>query len=205
MLGPLARFNETIERCYRLVDHHKEQSRVGRPGQHLADVLRGTIVLACAALDALNEELLVRALPQAQRRGLLGRAAPTTKASRALVTDLRRAAGPPLGTRARDHLRWITLQRPEAIEELLVNVLGAALPWPIAAVELTRDTRRAWTDGEVRAGLSALVQRRNAIAHKGDLRPSGRSESIRRSRVEADILLTYEIGRAIRDVIRQRL
>jgi hypothetical protein len=68
VLGPLARFNQTIDRCYRLVDHYKEQSRIGRPGQHLADVLRGTIVLTCAALDALNEELLVRALPQAQRR-----------------------------------------------------------------------------------------------------------------------------------------
>lgn len=42
------------------------------------------------------------------------------------------------------------------------------------------------------------------IAHKGDLRPSGRSESIRASHVEADILLTYQIGRAIRDVSRQR-
>lgn len=31
---------------------------------------------------------------------------------------------------------------------------------------------------DVRAALRALVQRRNAIAHKGDLRPSGRSESI---------------------------
>lgn len=205
MLGPLARFNATIQRCYRLVDHHKEQSRVGRPGQHLADVLRGTVVLACAALDALNEELLVRALPSAQLRGLLAGAVPTTKATRELVTALRRAAGPPLSTRVRQHLEFVTLQRPAAIEELVVNVLGAATPWRIAADELTRDTGRRWTDGEVRTGLSALVQRRNEIAHKGDLRPSGRSESIRRARVEADILLTYEIGRAIRDAIRQRL
>lgn len=130
MLGPLARFNQTIDRCYRLVDHYKKQSRVGRPGQHLADVLRGTIVLACAALDALNEELLVRALPRAQRRGLLAGAVPTTRASRALVADLRRPAGPPLGTRAREHLRWMTVQRQAMIEELVVNVLGAALPSP---------------------------------------------------------------------------
>jgi hypothetical protein len=205
VLGPLARFNQTIDRCYRLVDHYKEQSRIGRPGQHLADVLRGTVVLTCAALDALNEELLVRALPQAQRRGLLGGAAPTMRASRALVNDLRRPAGPPLGTRARDHLRWMTVQRPEMIEELVVNVLGADLPWRTAAVELTRDSRRAWTDAEVRTRLGVLVERRNAIAHRGDLRPSGRSESIRRANVEADILLAYEVGHAIRDVIRQRL
>jgi hypothetical protein len=205
VLGPLARFNLTIDRCYRLIDYYKEQSRVGRPGQHLADVLRGTIVLTCAALDALNEELLVRALPQAQRRGLLRGATPTTRASRALVTDLRRPTGPPLGTRARDHLRWMTVQRPAMIEELVVNVLGADLPWRAAAAELTRDTRRLWTDAEVRERLSTLVERRNAIAHKGDLRPSGRSESIRRANVEADILLAYEVGHAIRDVIRQRL
>lgn len=205
MLSPLARFNETIDRCYRLIDHHKAQSQVGRPGQHLADVLRGTVVLACAALDALNEELLVRALPTAQHRGLLAGATPTRKATRDLVAAMRRVAGPPLGTRARQHLRWMTLQSPEAIEELLANVLGAGLPWPIAAAELTRDTGRAWTDGDVRAGLSALVQRRNEIAHKGDLRPSGRSESIRRARVGADILLAHEVGRAIRDVIRLRL
>ena len=205
MLGPLGRFNETIDRCYRLVDHHKEQSRIGRPGQHLADVLRGTVVLACAALDALNEELLVRALPAAQVRGLLTGAAPTTKAAKSLVIVLRQAAGPPLGTRVRRQLEFITLQRPAAIEELVVNVLGAAPPWSIAAVELTRDTGRNWTDGEVRTSLGALVRRRNEIAHKGDLRPSGRTESIRRARVEGDILLTYEIGRAVRDVIRQRL
>jgi hypothetical protein len=99
----------------------------------------------------------------------------------------------------------MTVQRPEMIEELVVRVLGAAAPWATAAAELAHDTGRPWTAAEVRDALAALVQRRNAIVHRGDLRPSGRSESIRRSRVEADVLLTYEIGRAIRDVIRQRL
>lgn len=205
MLGPVARFNETIERCYRLVDHYTDQSRIGRPSQHLADVLRGTLVLTCAAIDALNEELLVRALPVAQRRGLLAGAAPTMRASSALVAELRRPVGPPLGSRAREHLRWMTVQRPEMIEELVVRVLGAEPPWRIAARELTRDTRRPWTDAEVRSKLGALVQRRNLIAHNGDLRPTGRTEGIRRASVEANILLAYEIGLATRDVIRQRL
>jgi len=70
---------------------------------------------------------------------------------------------------------------------------------------LTRDTGRRWTEAEVRTRLDVLVERRNAIAHKGDLRPSGRSESIRRANVEVDILLAYEVGHAIRAVMRQRL
>lgn len=205
MLSPFARFNETIARCYRLVDHHKTQCRIGRPGQHLADVLRGTIVLACAALDALNEELLVGALPKAQQRGLLAGARPSKRASRDLVAELGRAAGPQLGTRARKHLRWMTLQSPDMIEEMLTNVLGASSPWGTAASELARDTGRTWTADDVRARLDTLVKRRNEIAHKGDLKPSGGSQSIRRARVEVDILLTHEVGRAIRDVIRVRL
>lgn len=205
MLSPIARFNETIDRCYRLIDHHRQQSSVGRPGQHLADVLRGTVVLVCAGLDALNEELLVGALPVAQQRGLLTGAQPTTKAARALLTDLRVASGPALGTRARSHLRLITVQSPKAIEEYVVNMLGAQSPWMTASSELSITAGRPWTAGQVRDGLSALVKRRNAIVHDGDLRASGKTESIRRRAVETDVLLTYEVGRAIRDVIRQRL
>lgn len=205
MLGPIARFNETIERCYRLIDHHRQQSSVGRPGQHLADVLRGTVVLVCAGLDALNEELLVRALPVAQQRGLLTGAQPTTKAASALLADLRRVSGPSLGARARTHLRLITVQSPKAIEEYVVNVLGAQPPWIAASGELSRTAGRPWTAHEVRDGLTALVNRRNAIVHDGDLRASGRTQSIRRGAVEADVLLTYEVGHAVRAVIRQRL
>ncbi len=61
------------------------------------------MVLVCAGPDALSEELLVRALPVAQQRGLLTGAQPTTKAARLLLTDLRAASGPALGTRARNH------------------------------------------------------------------------------------------------------
>jgi hypothetical protein len=54
---------------------------------------------------------------------------------------------------------------------------------------LSRDTRRTWTDVEVRVALTELVQRRNAIAHNGDLRPTGGSESIKRGRVEKQHLV----------------
>lgn len=206
MRGPFPTFNYTLNRCYRLTDHYRTQLKEGRPGQHLADVLRGTLVLACAALDAFNVGLLTRALPRAQRQGQLAGAAPTKKQTRELVKDLRRSAGPPLPDRVKSSLRWITLQRPDAIEELVVNVLGASDPWSDAAAELTRLTRRTWTAVDVRSELDALVTRRDSIVHRADASPGGDgSLSIRVRTVEGQLLLVLEVGRAIRNVINSRI
>lgn len=206
MRGPFPTFNYTLNRCYGLTDHYRAQLKEGRPGQHLADVLRGTLVLSCAALDALNVALLVRALPRAQLQGLLAGAGPTKKPTRELLKDLRRPTGPPLADRVKSSLRWITLQKPDAIEELFVNVLGATPPWGDAAVELTRLTTRTWTAADVRAELDALIVRRDSIVHHADASSGGNgSTSIRVRTVESQLLLVLEVGRAIRNVVRARV
>jgi hypothetical protein len=203
--GPLARFNLTIGRCYGLIDHHRTQTAVGHPSQHLSDVLRATVVLGCAALDAFHVDTFGSALPRAQRAGLLTTAAPTTKSTRALVHDLRHPGTKTLETVARSGLRWITLMRPDALDELTVNVLGAAAPWPIAAAELGNETNRGWTENDVRARLTSVVERRDAIVHRGDMLPSGGTTGIRRSEVERDLLLLQEVARAVRSVVRARV
>lgn len=205
MRGPFANFNFTIYRCYGLTDFYRRQVTVGRPRQHLADMLRGTLVLACAALDALNVDLLVGALPRAQTAGLLAAAGPTKKATREIVKELRRTSATPLAERARTHLRWITLQRPDAIEEMVVRVLGASLPWDLAANELTRISPKMWSRHDVRTALDDLVVRRDAIVHRADATATGGTRSVRVQAVEDNLLLVSEAGRAIRDVIAARL
>lgn len=204
-------FNDLVlRRCPRLVEHHaKLSSGPGNPGQVLGDVLRGTLILACAALDALIFELLCEALPAAYASGLVS--APTgdgpARRARSLVQLMGHTPPAALVGSVRQDLRLVTLQRPDVIDTYVGHALGAFTPWASASAALSvYDPRRVWTPDELRAGLNDLIDRRDRIAHKGDVAAGNRrTTSITRSYVQNSIYLIYEVGRATRDVITQRL
>src|SRR5262245_3244289 len=68
--SPYETFQKTIYRVVGLIRLHSELHGIqGRPKQHVSDVLRGALVLAVGALDALILESVLSAIPAAARGG----------------------------------------------------------------------------------------------------------------------------------------
>jgi hypothetical protein len=66
-------FERAISRVDRLLTLHGElHGSRGRPAQHIADILRASLVLTVAALDAFVYEAVVEAVPPLARQGRLG-------------------------------------------------------------------------------------------------------------------------------------
>ena len=136
-------------------------------------MLRGAVVLCAAALDELILSLIVDALPEAARRGLLGEA--VTKWVRddpkAFLKVLATDPGEALRQIARKNLGELTFQRAVAVEGILRDTLGAAAPWRRAAHELSY-TGGPSTEENLKGALDRFVERRNRIAHDGDQKPN---------------------------------
>lgn len=68
-----AGFDKSIERARDLFEVHRElHGHVGRPAQNVSDVLRGALVLAFAALDALVSDAIAELLPSLIRKQKMG-------------------------------------------------------------------------------------------------------------------------------------
>jgi len=66
-------FLRSMRRGRNLLALHRQVHGIrGRPPQHLADVLRGALVLCVGALDALVLECVLGAIPTLAQKGQLG-------------------------------------------------------------------------------------------------------------------------------------
>lgn len=208
-------FETTMKRVSGMLSVHPEMhGKPGRPPQHVSDILRGALVLALAALDALVTDATIEALPTLIRRGCL----PDTLTDWMKEKDNRDAAARcfehPQPVSALVHaletttLTKSTYQRAEQIERALDCFAGCRLDWNALADELTqrRVGRRSWSAADAKARLNLFVERRNQIAHKGDVADGKRSATgIRLAYVEEASELILIVGRHVRRCISARL
>lgn len=208
-------FEKTMKRVKGMLAVHSAlHGTPGRPPQHVSDILRGALVLALAALDALVTDVTLEALPDLVRKGCLSdtlaewmrekdnRGAAARCFEDALpATALVRALGETTLTKS-------TYQRAEQIERVLDSFAGCRLGWDAVARELTarRVGGRSWTGDEVKSRLNAFVDRRNQIAHQGDVAAGKQSATgIRLAYVEEASEVILIVGRQVRRCVSARL
>jgi hypothetical protein len=170
-------FNASIKRARAMVRlHEKVHGKQGRPPQHVADILRGALVLSIAALDALVSASVAGLLPQLIKTNAIDPALERwIKANPDVVVECLASTDPVQAlTQALDEKMLLTssYQRVERIQAILSDFGDCQVVWTDVAVAATnaRVAGRAWTDADVRKRLNAFVERRNAIAHQGDLK-----------------------------------
>lgn len=201
---PRENFSDTLDRVLNLVDLYDELNPApGRPAQEKADILRGALVLCAAALDALVLSAVIEAIPAAAKKALLGGLAEKwikedpKEFIRVLSAADQNAA---LRDLARAQMSQITFQKAAAIEGILRDALKADAPWSAAAAEL------GTTDAGVKESLDRFIERRNRIAHDGDLMPdSNRLRSVSRRYVRESAKLVLEVGFAVDDSVKKRI
>jgi hypothetical protein len=190
--------------------HEELHGHPGRPQRHVSDVLRGSLVLALAALDSLVVDSVVEGVGRISAAGALGKTAEKWAKDRpGDVLSCFGAADPheALAQIAREELGAITFQRSEAIAGVMVDALGCERPWERAAVLLNAEVPgENWTAEDVTEYLDRYVQRRNRIAHSGDV-PTGktRPESIRRSDVALGVRVVTAVGEAVAYQVSHRI
>lgn len=168
-------FDKTLNRVLGLLSLHEPLHGIqGRPRQYVSDILRSSLVLAVAALDAIVVDSVSEAIPALAKKGALG---PTVtkwaKDESERVVGFFAEADPhqALADLCREQLGRQTFQRSDAIEGILRDVLGAEPPWDRAASGLSSTWNTVVTGDEVKATLDAYVERRNRIVHSGDTVP----------------------------------
>ena len=167
-------FDRTMGRVEGLLRLHPVLCAIGgRPRRHAGDMLRGTLVLSVGALDALVLDSVVAAIPRAEREGTLVRSVAKwvkedAEGSLALLGD--REPGEKVAELCRRRLGQPTLQRAEAIEDVIRDVAKRHAPWRRAAEILSSDSD-AWNNNAVKAKLDEIVEREHGIAYGGDLLP----------------------------------
>ncbi len=165
-------FDKTLDRVLGLLSLHEPLHGIqGRPRQYVSDILRSSLVLAVAALDALVVDSVSEAIPALAKRGALGpTVAKWARDDPERVVSFFAEADPhqALAELCRQQLGLQTFQRSNAIEGILRDVLGAEAPWDRAANELTSTWEITVTGDEVKSMLDGYVERRNRIVHAGD-------------------------------------
>ena len=201
-------FEKTIARVDGLLALHPEiHGTRGRPQQAVSDLLRGALVLALAALDALVVDSVVEAVPRLAMKGALG---PTVSKWAKDCSDkivacfadddppaaLARLCGEELGSQ--------TFQRSAAIEGVLRDVLGCEGLWEEAASRLIADGGKREAR-EVVERLDKYVTRRNRIVHGGDAKAHRTAtEPIRLDYVTNAVVLVRAVGEAVTAVVERR-
>jgi hypothetical protein len=167
-------------------------------------LLRGALVLAVGALDALVADSLAEAIPIAAKNGALGaKVQDWTKKHPKEVLGCFAESDPTaaLGDLFRTQLSAVTFQKAQVIEDYLATVLGADAPWPRAATSLATNGQKC-SDSSVKARLDEHVQRRIRIAHTGDLKEgSDRAQPIKLKDVEDALRLIRAVGTGVIDSI----
>lgn len=176
-------FERAALRVVRLIEAHGtlHGGGQGRPAQQAADVLRGAVVLAAAAVDAYVIDAFVEALPPVAKKGGLGLQAPDLMDGKAWLHAI--TTGDPtehLASVARQKFATKTFQRASSIQSHLREYLGYEVPWDDIA------TRLGHPNGDdARKELNGVVARRNSIAHASDVLPGqNRASAINRPYVE---------------------
>lgn len=206
-------FNKSIERVEALVRLHSQlHGQPGRPQQHVSDILRSSLVLTMAALDAVVSSSVASVLPELIRCNGIAeamqkwvKANPDAVVQSLMEEDPVRALAQMLEERL---LLTSSYQRVEKIQQVLCDYADCHVDWGDVARranEAKVGRKKNWTEGEVRRRLNAFVERRNAIAHQGDLKATGASTApIQRDYVVEAIGLTKCTGAHVCAIIKAR-
>jgi len=177
-------------------------SQTTKPVLDLTDLLRAEVVLAVSAFDHFIHELA--------RLGTLetfvGTRLPTPAYKRfevsleAVGLILANPANPtPLDQEVKLRHSWLTFQKPDKVADAL-RLVSEKIIWEEVGA------RVGIPAGDVKARLSAIVDRRNQIAHEADLDPTDPTLQTRWpiSPGDADGVVEFleQIGTAIFEVVR---
>ena len=187
-------------RVHGLITLHRTLTRrQGRPPRHASDVLRATIVMAVATLDAFVRDLISEQMPKVMK-------SPGAHANVVAYLEhdggLKKIAGAtdPQGRRLelfRQRLSVESAQEPQAINKLVrLTGLDPAEMWSRIEVQLA--SQPYFSSSVPQERLGKIVDRRHQIAHRNDV-PEGatKAEAIRRAWVEYDVEFLLRLGRAI--------
>jgi len=194
-------FRRTRDRVNRLIQLNRRLSARGRPLQENSDVLRAAVVLCLGALDALVVDAIVEAIPEASKRGNLGkRVADWLEKDGMEALKILAHPNPhkAIAEFVAEKLSGTTLQRTAMIEDNLRAVLDIQPPWASAA----KNAGDSMNATQLKEQLDEFSDRRNQIVHKGDIRTGTRApETITREWVERHVRYVWETGEAICDEI----
>lgn len=206
-------FKRSLQRVRGLLGLHSTlHGKAGKPSQEVSDLLRGVLVLAFAALDAVVTDTVAAAVPLLARRGELGHGlARFVKENPDAVVECFAEKDPAkaLSELLDDqHLGSASFQRAEAIERVLDEICSCSIDWNAVAAKLTtrKVAKKAWTASDVKRRLNHFADRRNKIAHEGDLKP-GRvtTNPIQLKYVAEAVDLIEEVGAAATASVKRRL
>ena len=203
--APLEVFNTAMGRVEGLLLLHPEmRGLAGRRKRHVADMLRGGLVLSVAALDALVLDSVVAAIPRAEKEGTLERtiarwAKADAESFLALLGD--REPGKKVAELCRRRLGQPTFHRAEAIEDVIRDVAERNPPWRRAAEILSVDGK-VWNDAAVKAKLDEIVEREHVIAYGGDLLPySATTRRIQLRYVDGAVRVIRAVGSGVAETL----
>ena len=187
-----------------LLLHPELHGAVGRPKQHVSDLLRGALVLGVAALDALVLESVVGAVPRAVRDGTLGpNVAKWIREDPDEFLAVLANADPEtrMAELCRAKLGQIMFQRSAMIEGVVHDVVRRDPPWSHAA-DLLSATGGHWSADSVKEKLDAIVERRHRIAHSGDMLPDrAATRPIQRPYVSEAVRVIHAVGQGVIHVV----
>jgi hypothetical protein len=189
----LVQFLANLQRARDIAALQSALSAQTIPALDLTDLLRASLVLQVSALDALAHEIVHYGMLEAHTG-----ARPRTTAFDAFgvtLADLQRASAGQAGwleDAIRRAIGWRTYQQPDKISEAIALVSPVKL-WDEVGKSLGRPA------ADIRRQLTAIVDRRNKIAHEADLDPSfpGTRWPISPSDVTDSAVFLEGVGRAI--------
>ena len=161
-------FCENLARARSLGGLAQSLSNLTTAAVDLSDILRASLVLAVSALDHFVHEFVRLGMLEVHRGNR-----PTTdaylsfrvpmSAAREAIADVGRDEW--LDQAIREAHGWLSFQHPDKIADA-IRLMSNTRLWEQVASELGMTSRG------VRAQLSAIIDRRNKIAHEADMDPT---------------------------------
>ena len=161
-------FSENLARARSLAGLAESLSTLTTAAVDLSDILRASLVLGVSALDHFVHEFVRLGMIEVHR----GNRATTDAylsfrvpmaAAREAIADISRDEW--LDQVVREAHSWLSFQHPDKIADA-IRLMSNARLWEQIASEL------GMTSKTVRTQLSAIIDRRNKIAHEADMDPT---------------------------------
>jgi hypothetical protein len=203
-------FRKSIARSQGLLSLHKElHGKQGKPRMEVSDILRGTMVMTFAALDAVVSDAVAAAIPVLAGRNGLG--AEVTKFIKDNPQDVLKCFSAEDKTAAltaliRDkYLGEKSFQRIPSIDGVFNNVLGVPFDWKACATSYSAQSGKTVDVDEFKRKFAKHNERRNNIAHEGDMkRDSTATVGIRLDDVRESVDVVSCVGRQVVAQVKKR-
>ncbi|MBB6581801.1 HEPN domain-containing protein [Ralstonia solanacearum] len=170
-------FSEAWLRCDTLAQMHAYLASTTTRALSTDELLRAEWVARVAALDSYVHELVAQGMIEVFKGQRVATPAYQKFSLRNDVVDRIRCAATPEDAAAtfdleiRRQLGFITFQTPEAIADG-VRLISSLELWNEVAIQWGAPGARVNTEAKVaKRQLSLIVERRNKIAHEGDMQP----------------------------------